>query len=130
MFYCRVEHVLDSAGTSVAPPERTARSSAASFLPPAPTLSGRRARVDREPEITTTLRDTSEEKDEVEKVSENEEGSEEKAPDEKLDLVDNKVVSPLKFGSPKGSIRSVASQSKETIKIGDILIQLDHMTKA
>ena len=32
-----------------------------------------------------------------------------------MDLVDNKVVSPLKFGPPKGRIRSVASQSKETI---------------
>ena len=48
-WYCRVERVLEMAGTSVAPPERTARSGTASVLPPAPTISSSRLRVDREP---------------------------------------------------------------------------------
>ena len=119
MFYCRVEQVLASAETSVAPPEHSARSSTASFLPPAPTLSGSHTCVDREPEITTAHGETSESEDEVEEVSDNEvekvsddEGLEEKALDEELD---NEVVPPLHFGPPKGRTRSVASQSKENI---------------
>jgi hypothetical protein len=50
--YCchhRVEHALETAGTSVAPPERTARSGTDSVLPPKPTISSSRVRVDREP---------------------------------------------------------------------------------
>ena len=119
MFYCRVERVLALARTSVAPPERSARLSTAFFLPPAPTLSGSRTCVDREPEITTTCGNTSESEDEVEEVSDDEvekvlddEGLEENALDEELD---NKVVPPLHFGPPKGRTKSVASQSKENI---------------
>jgi len=52
----------------VAPPERSAHSPTASFLPPAPTISSSRARVDREPKITskyTAHRDLSEEESDV-----------------------------------------------------------------
>src|SRR6266540_4207169 len=92
-------------------PEHSARSSTASFLPPAPTLSGSHTRVNCEPEITTARVETSELDDEVEKVLDDE-GLEEKALDEELD---DEVVPPLSFGPPKGRTRSVASQSKENI---------------
>ncbi|KAF8801183.1 hypothetical protein BYT27DRAFT_7216291 [Phlegmacium glaucopus] len=46
-----VEHALEAATTSVAPPERPPRSPTASFLPPPPTLVGARLRIAREPEI-------------------------------------------------------------------------------
>ena len=48
-----MERALEMAGNSVAPPERTARRSArsgiSSVLPPAPTVSSSRVRVNREP---------------------------------------------------------------------------------
>jgi hypothetical protein len=44
----RVEHALERAGTSVAPPERPVRSGTASVLPPAPTVKSSRARINRE----------------------------------------------------------------------------------
>jgi len=46
-----VERVLEAAGTSVAPPKRTGRSSASSFLPPAPTVSSSRSRINSEPAV-------------------------------------------------------------------------------
>lgn len=48
----RIERKLLAAGTPVAPPERPARSHVGSMLPPAPTVSSSRTRVDREPELT------------------------------------------------------------------------------
>ena len=50
--YYSVAGKLAAQGTSVAPPERSARLQKASVLPPAPTISSSRARIDREPEIT------------------------------------------------------------------------------
>ncbi|KDR65513.1 hypothetical protein GALMADRAFT_232924 [Galerina marginata CBS 339.88] len=47
-----VLRVLEAENTSVAPPPRDPRSPTASFLPPAPTISSTRARVDREPDVT------------------------------------------------------------------------------
>jgi len=52
IIYCRIEQQIVAAGTSVAPPARPARSQTTSVLPPAPTVSTSRARVDREPKIT------------------------------------------------------------------------------
>src|SRR6266540_935976 len=105
-------------------PEHSARSSTASFLPPAPTLSGSHTRVNCEPEITTARGETSELDDEVKKVLDNE-GLEEKALDEELD---NEVVPPLRFGPPKGRTRSVASQSKENINSNSFLYStLSHL---
>src|SRR5438105_344073 len=54
IIYHRVERQVVAAGTSVAPPERPFHSQKASFLPPPPTVSSSRARVDREPKITVT----------------------------------------------------------------------------
>ena len=48
----RIERKLLAAGTSVAPPERPVRSQGGSVLPPAPTVSSSRTRVNREPELT------------------------------------------------------------------------------
>lgn len=48
-WHCRVERALEAAGPSVAPPERTARSGTDSVLPPKPTVSSSRVRVNREP---------------------------------------------------------------------------------
>ena len=94
---CRVERVLDLAGTSVAPPERTARLPTASFLPSAPTLSSSRARIDREPEITHVA--TSEEESEGNEVGEKE-GLESDEDDGKVP--EKNAISPLRFGPPKG----------------------------
>ena len=113
-------------------PEHSARSSTASFLLPAPTLSGSHTRVNCEPGITTARGETSELDDEVEEVSDDEvekvsddEGLEEKALDEELD---NEVVPPLRFGPPKGRTRSVASQSKENINSNSFLYStLSHL---
>ena len=54
IIYFRVERQVVAAGTSVAPPERPSHSQKASFLPPPPTVSSSRARVNREPKITAT----------------------------------------------------------------------------
>ncbi|KIJ94926.1 hypothetical protein K443DRAFT_11750 [Laccaria amethystina LaAM-08-1] len=54
-----IERKLVSAGTSVTPPERPARSQVGSVLPPAPTISSSRARVNREPELTAGKATTS-----------------------------------------------------------------------
>lgn len=54
----RIERKLLAAGTSVAPPERPARSHVGSVLPPAPTVSSSRIRVDRERELTAAKIDT------------------------------------------------------------------------
>jgi len=51
-YYYSIAKKLAAQGTSVAPPERPARLQNASVLPPAPTISSSRARIDREPEIT------------------------------------------------------------------------------
>ncbi|KAF8961578.1 hypothetical protein BDZ97DRAFT_1664120 [Flammula alnicola] len=48
-----VERILEAAGTSVAPPEHAAHSSTASMLPPPPTVPSTRARVEREPDVTS-----------------------------------------------------------------------------
>ena len=48
----RIERKLLAAGTSVAPPECPA-CSVGSVLPPAPTVSSSRTRVNREPELTS-----------------------------------------------------------------------------
>jgi hypothetical protein len=47
----RIERKLLAAGTSVAPPERPARLQVVSKLPPAPTISSSRTRINREPEL-------------------------------------------------------------------------------
>ena len=47
----------------MAPPERSAQSQTASVLPCAPTVSSSRARIDREPEITTKAVASHEDKD-------------------------------------------------------------------
>ncbi len=107
---CRVERVLDSAGTSVAPPERTARLPTASFLPSAPTLSSSRARIDREPEITHVA--TSEEESEGNEVGEKE-GLESDEDDGKVP--EKNAISPLRFGPPKG--HSHSGQGEEAIVI-------------
>ena len=107
---CRVERVLDLAGTSVAPPERTARLPTASFLPSAPTLSSSRARIDREPEITHVA--TSEEESEGNEVGEKE-GLESDEDDGKVP--EKNAISPLRFGPPKG--HSHSGQGEEDIVI-------------
>ena len=58
----RIERKLLAAGTSVAPPERPARS-VGSVLPPAPTVSSSRTRVDREPELTSAKISTTSDND-------------------------------------------------------------------
>ena len=50
--YYSIAGKLATQGTSVAPPECSAHLQKASVLPPTPTISSSRARIDREPEIT------------------------------------------------------------------------------
>jgi hypothetical protein len=54
---------LASQGTSVVPPECSAHLQKASVLPPAPTVSSSRARIDREPEITAKVDASHEDED-------------------------------------------------------------------
>ena len=74
-----VEHALERDSTSVAPPEHTGHLPTASFLPPPPTISSSRARVDREPQIAHQYRDSanstgsSDDDDEEEEEEEEEE---------------------------------------------------------
>jgi len=99
----------------VAPPERTARSPTASFLPPAPTLSSSRARVNREPEITHM--DTSDDEAEAE---EEEEEADEQSEGEGLEKKREKpkgAILPLRFGPPKGPPQS--GQSKDVVSSVD-----------
>ncbi|EDR13066.1 uncharacterized protein LACBIDRAFT_322487 [Laccaria bicolor S238N-H82] len=58
-----IERKLLAAGTSVAPPERPAHSHVGSVLPPGPTVSSSRTRVDREPELTAAKIDTTSDND-------------------------------------------------------------------
>jgi hypothetical protein len=53
IFFFRIEQILVAANTSVAPPERPAHSRVASVLPPPPTVSSSRIRMDREPQTTS-----------------------------------------------------------------------------
>ncbi|KIM38573.1 hypothetical protein M413DRAFT_30115, partial [Hebeloma cylindrosporum] len=68
-----VERALDAAHTSVAPPKRTGRSSASSFLPPAPTVASSRSRINREPEVIVASKESSDEESDEE--GDEEEGS-------------------------------------------------------
>ena len=96
-----VEQILDSSNTSIAPPKHSAQPSNSSFLPPAPTVSSSRVRVNREPTIATTHEDTSNE-DETDE-DETEDGDDDSGEKEK------EVVPPLRFGPPKGKGRQVKS---------------------
>ena len=75
----RVEHALDTAGTSVAPPERTNRSGTASVLPPAPTISSSGVHVSHEPAckvVDEEMSDEDEDGDEAEKKGKGTDGDE------------------------------------------------------
>jgi len=91
-----VEQILDSSHTSIAPPnpKHSAQPSNSSFLPPAPTISSSRVRINREPAIATTREDTSDEDDTDE--DDTEEGDDDSGEKEE------EVVPALRFGPPKG----------------------------
>jgi len=84
----------------VAPPERTARSGTASVLPPAPTVSSSRVRVNREP---TNRNETSDggDSDEVGDDSGDEDKDEGQVTDEDDDMYVDEVPV-MRFGPPKG----------------------------
>jgi len=88
-----VEQILESSNTSVAPPKCSAHLSTSSFLPPAPTVSSSRARINREPVITTRREDTSDKEESDE--DETEDGDDDSDKEEE-------VVPALRFGPPKG----------------------------
>ena len=103
----------------MAPPERTARSPTASFLPPAPTLSSSHAHVNHESEITHM--DTSDDEAEAEEEEEEEEEeADEQSEGEGLEKKREKpkgAILPLRFGPPKGPPQS--GQSKDVVSSVD-----------
>ena len=66
-----MERVLEAAGTSVAPPKRTGCSSASSFLPPAPTVSSSRSRINSEPAVCEEMSDEESDEEEDDEGSDN-----------------------------------------------------------
>ncbi|EDR02917.1 uncharacterized protein LACBIDRAFT_331912 [Laccaria bicolor S238N-H82] len=86
-----VEQALEASGTSVAPPKCTGHSSTSSFLPPAPTVSSSRSRINREPAVTAAHEETSDEK------SDEEDGDEGSDGDERGE--EQEVI---RFGPPRG----------------------------
>jgi len=91
-----VEQILESSKTSVAPPKRSAHLSTSSFLPPAPTVSSSRARINREPMIIATREDSSEEEENDKDETGDGDG------DDNSDEEEEEVVPALRFGPPKG----------------------------
>jgi hypothetical protein len=113
--YRRVERALETAGTSVAPPERTVRSGTDSVLPPKPTISSSCVCVNREParnDVDGVEGDDSDEDgDEWEGESGNEDG----------DMPEEKDAPVMRFGPPKvakghsgsGPVKSVARRDHQ-----------------
>ena len=92
-----VERILESSKTSVAPPKRSARLSTSSFLPPAPTVSSSRARINREPMITATREGISDEDEDDEDETGGGDGGDDIDEEE-----EEEIIPALQFGPWKG----------------------------
>lgn len=112
--YRRVEHTLETAGTSVAPPKRTARSGTDSVLPPKPTLSSSRVRVNREPASARSESDEDGDGEEAEEKGKSidrdgddsdeigdEREAEGKSGNEDEDMYEEQDAPVMRFGPPK-----------------------------
>jgi hypothetical protein len=130
----RVEAKLLAAGTTVAPPECPACSQKASVLPPPPTISSSRARIAREPEVTTKSVTSSSSNDEDSSDShESSRGvSSAKPSDFSVDNSDSGSVNnsnsgdqaktdipPVRFGPPKSKQQKPAKSVEVTNTVPD-----------
>lgn len=100
------------------PPKRTSHSATASFLPTAPTVSSSHGRVNREPAITATCKDVSDEESDEEEAGDGDDdegGGDHSGDDREQDSDKDRKASPsppsLRFGPPKGQhhVKSVTS---------------------
>jgi hypothetical protein len=87
----------------VAPPKRAGHSTSSSFLPPAPTISSSRARINREPAVTAADEDTGDEQGDEDDGDEGSDGDEGGDGDEGSDGDDRgQEKKEIRFGPPRG----------------------------
>ncbi len=115
----------------MAPPERPARLQTASVLPPAPTISSRRTRVDREPEITAIRATTPSDDDSAssdnnsDHTNESQDHSEDRSANSGSDTdgIDAQSpetsAAPLLFGPPSRSKQQHSEPVADTAAISD-----------
>jgi hypothetical protein len=103
---------LEEEGTTVAPPERDARSlTSSSYLPPAPSISSSRARQEREP-ITKGKSIISKDSEDFTNHSDSDSGNEESSSP-------SPNYSTIKIGPPVGRRRTMPTKSISPQREGD-----------
>jgi hypothetical protein len=102
---------LEEEGTTVAPPERDARSLTSSYLPPAPSISSSRARQEREP-IAKEKPSISKDNEDFSDQSDNDSNNDQSSPP-------SPDHSTIKIGPPVGRCRAMPTKSIPSQGEGD-----------